>query len=145
MYIVVSSFKDLTDNEFEYTVGDEFPRKERSINDITKDRLEELTTKKNKKGKILIKEINVERNSLLEETEDKGKPTPENKKVEPEAEGELTPEDEKVEPETEGEPTPEDEKVEPEAEGEPTPEDEKIEPEIEKNTKINNKSTKNKK
>ena len=43
MYIVVSSFKDLTDNEFEYTVGDEFPRKERDINDITKERLEELT------------------------------------------------------------------------------------------------------
>lgn len=63
MYIVVSSFKDLTDNEFEYTVGDEFPRKERDINDITKERLEELTTNKNKKGRILIKEINTEENT----------------------------------------------------------------------------------
>lgn len=57
MYIVISSFKDLTDNEFEYAVGDPFPREGRTIDEISKERLEQLTSKNNKKGRILIKNI----------------------------------------------------------------------------------------
>lgn len=57
MYIVISSFKDLTDNEFEYVVGDPFPREGRAIDEISKERLEQLTSKNNKKGRILIKNI----------------------------------------------------------------------------------------
>lgn len=126
MYIVVSSFKDLTDNEFEYTVGDEFPRKERNINDITKERLEELTTNKNKKRRILIKEINTEENTKpdvdeSEESEIK-KESKVNENENLEARGESKPDvDESEEPET------------------------NIEPKIDdKNIKAGNKSTKNK-
>lgn len=81
MFIVVSRFKDLTDNEFEYNIGDIFPRKEKSMEDISKERLEELTTDKNKKKTILIKEINVEKNTTLdvdkkENSKVEGEPTP---------------------------------------------------------------------
>ena len=126
MYIVVSSFKDLTDNEFEYTVGDEFPRKERNINDITKERLEELTTNKNKKGRILIKEINTEENTKPDLDKSEESETKKESKVNVnenlEARGESKPDvDESEEPET------------------------NIEPKIDdKNIKARNKSTENK-
>lgn len=59
-YIVISSFKDLTDNSFEYKVGDFFPREGRAINEITEERLKQLLTPNNQKGRILIKEIKAE-------------------------------------------------------------------------------------
>lgn len=51
-YKVVHKFKDLQDNEHIYKVGDTYPR-----NDVTvsKDRLNELKTSKNKIGIPLIK------------------------------------------------------------------------------------------
>ena len=61
-YIVISSFKDLTDNEHVYSVGDEFPRAGKKIEEITEERLQELTTCGNKKGRELIKKLEVEEN-----------------------------------------------------------------------------------
>ncbi len=59
-YMVVSAFKDLEDNEHIYIVGDEYPRADKSIDEISKERIEQLTTTNNKKGRVLIKEIKAE-------------------------------------------------------------------------------------
>lgn len=61
MYRVIKYFTDLHDNEYEYHVGDIFPRK--SIK-VTKERLTELSTKENLQGEALIE---------LVEEQDEGK------------------------------------------------------------------------
>ena len=79
-YIVVHSFKDLQDNDHIYKVGDYYPREDVNIEDIDKERIEELAGVKNKIGKILIKEVEVP------ELEADGEKEPE---VEPDGEKEL--------------------------------------------------------
>lgn len=51
MYRVIKYFTDLHDNEYEYHVGDTFPRKGIKV---TKERLTELSTKENLQGEALI-------------------------------------------------------------------------------------------
>lgn len=52
-YQVVEAFLDLQDGEYRYNVGDIFPRKGY---EPSKARIAELSSTKNKIGKILIKE-----------------------------------------------------------------------------------------
>ncbi|MEE0012389.1 MAG: hypothetical protein UE329_04655 [Lachnospiraceae bacterium] len=61
MYRVIKYFTDLHDNEYEYHVGDIFPRKGIKV---TKERLTELSTKENLQGEALIE---------LVEEQDEGK------------------------------------------------------------------------
>lgn len=63
-YIVIHDFKDLEDNEYVYLVSkkDMYPREGFKP---TKARIKELTSTKNKIGKILIKKIE----EVTEETE----------------------------------------------------------------------------
>ena len=72
MYIVVSNFKDLQDNEHVYMIGDIYPRVEKSIKDITEERIKELETTDNKKKEILIKkiEIRAEEDDVISAEED---------------------------------------------------------------------------
>ena len=112
-YIVVSSFKDLEDNEHVYRVGDTYPREGKNIEDISKERIEQLTTTNNKRGRVLIKEIGIEEGAQEPEAT-------EEPKVEETAEPEATEEpkvEETAEPETTEEP-----KVEETAEPEQTEE-----------------------
>ena len=70
MHLVVSEFKDLEDNEHIYNVGDIYPREGINIEDIDSKRIKELSTKKNKIGKVLIQEIkeeNFEEDEYIEE------------------------------------------------------------------------------
>jgi len=53
-YVVVHDFKDLKDNNHIYTAGDPFPHSEESK--VTATRIKELSSTKNKIGKVLIKE-----------------------------------------------------------------------------------------
>ena len=53
-YEVVHSFKDLQDNDYIYKIGDVYTREG---NEPTKKRIKELTSDKNKIGKILIEKI----------------------------------------------------------------------------------------
>ena len=120
-YIVVHSFKDLQDNDHIYKVGDYYPREDVNIEDIDKERIEELAGVKNKIGKILIKEVEVP------ELEADGEKEPE---VEPDGEKEP-------EVETDGEKEPE---VETDGEKEP-----EVEPDGEKELESDGKSKTNKK
>ena len=61
MYRVIKYFTDLHDNEYEYHVGDIFPRKGIKV---TKERLTELSTKENLQGEALME---------LVEEQDEGK------------------------------------------------------------------------
>lgn len=54
MYKVVRYFTDLQDNNHEYKAGDIFPRKGLTVSD---ERLEELSSKKNKQGVVLIEKV----------------------------------------------------------------------------------------
>lgn len=54
MYKVLRYFTDLQDNNYPYKAGDEFPRK--GLN-VTAERLEELSTGKNKRGIPVIEEV----------------------------------------------------------------------------------------
>lgn len=54
MYEVLITFKDLQDNGYRYHAGDEFPRKGLVISE---ERLEELSTDKNRRGIPVIKKI----------------------------------------------------------------------------------------
>lgn len=54
MYKAILFFKDLHDNSFEYRPGDIFPR---SGLKVSKARLEELATNKNRRGKPLIERV----------------------------------------------------------------------------------------
>lgn len=57
-YIVIyERFKDLEDNNYIYKKGDIYPREGL---DPTKERIKELSSKKNKIGEILIKKVNKE-------------------------------------------------------------------------------------
>lgn len=57
VYKVIKKFKDLKDNDHIYEVNDIYPRKDIKLEDIPQKRIKELTTTKNKIGKILIEEI----------------------------------------------------------------------------------------
>ena len=52
-YVVVKDFTDLQDGGHVYKKGDAFPRTGRA----KKERIDELSTKKNKRGEVLIKEV----------------------------------------------------------------------------------------
>ena len=67
IYKVIEKFKDLKDNDHIYEVNDIYPRKDFKCEDIRQKRIQELTTKKNKRGKILIKEIKEESAEKTEE------------------------------------------------------------------------------
>lgn len=54
VYKVIEKFKDLKDNDHIYEVDDIYPREDIKLEDIPQKRIKELTTKKNKIGKILI-------------------------------------------------------------------------------------------
>ena len=54
MYKVIVYFEDLQDNRYAYHVGDKFPRDGVSV---SKKRLEELSTKNNKRRMPLIEEV----------------------------------------------------------------------------------------
>ena len=54
MYEVLITFKDLQDNGYRYHAGDEFPRKGLVSSE---ERLEELSTDKNRRGIPVIKKI----------------------------------------------------------------------------------------
>lgn len=57
-YIVIyERFKDLEDNNYIYKKGDIYPHEGL---EPTKERIKELSTKKNKIGEILIKKVNKE-------------------------------------------------------------------------------------
>lgn len=57
-YVVVySRFKDLKDNNHIYRKGDIYPREGF---EPTKERIKELSSKKNKIGEVLIKKVNEE-------------------------------------------------------------------------------------
>lgn len=53
MYEVLKRFKDLSDGGHVYEAGDKYPRK--GLNP-SKERIEELSSDKNKRGEALIKE-----------------------------------------------------------------------------------------
>ncbi|MCD8832750.1 Rho termination factor N-terminal domain-containing protein [Staphylococcus arlettae] len=53
-YEVIKYFTDLQDNDYEYNVGDVFPREGLKVND---DRLKELSTNKNRQRTPLIKAV----------------------------------------------------------------------------------------
>lgn len=53
-YEVIKYFTDLQDNDYEYNVGDVFPREGLKVND---DRLKELSTNKNRQRMPLIKPV----------------------------------------------------------------------------------------
>ena len=53
-YIVIKSFRDLTDNDRLYKVGDQYPAKGEKP---TKARIRELLNGTNKNGKVYLKEV----------------------------------------------------------------------------------------
>lgn len=53
-YRVIKYFTDLQDGEHPYNVGDEFPRKGKTV---TADRIKELSTIANRRGIALIEEV----------------------------------------------------------------------------------------
>lgn len=71
MYKVIKTFADLQDNGFRYDAGDIFPRKGLKVSD---ERLEELSTAKNKRHTPLIEKIKEEKSepevTVVEETEE---------------------------------------------------------------------------
>jgi len=52
-YVVLHDFKDLEDNGYVYFKDDPYPRKGKTVDD---ERILELTTTKNKRNRVLIKE-----------------------------------------------------------------------------------------
>lgn len=54
MYKVIKHFTDLQDKNFAYNVGDEYPRK--GLN-VLQSRINELASKKNRRGEPLIVEV----------------------------------------------------------------------------------------
>lgn len=53
-YVAIENFTDLQDNNHKYVVGDEFPR---SGLEVSKARLEELLTNKNRRQRPVIKAV----------------------------------------------------------------------------------------
>lgn len=62
MHKVIEGFVDLQDDNFPYAVGDKFPRKGKRV---SKKRLAELASDKNKRGMPLIKEVKKNANGDL--------------------------------------------------------------------------------
>lgn len=54
MYKVIKYFTDLQDDDYEYNVGDSFPR---AGLDVSKERLTELSTDNNRQNKPLIERV----------------------------------------------------------------------------------------
>lgn len=54
MYKVVKFFTDLEDNNYAYSTGDTFPRAGAKV---SKERIAELASAKNKQGVVLIEEV----------------------------------------------------------------------------------------
>lgn len=54
MYKVIKTFTDLQDDNHKYITGDTYPR---NGVEVSKERIEELSTKKNRRGIILIEKI----------------------------------------------------------------------------------------
>lgn len=57
MYKVIKYFTDLQDDNFEYNVGDIYPR---AGFDVLPSRIKELAGKKNRQGEPLIEEVEAE-------------------------------------------------------------------------------------
>lgn len=57
MYKVIVSFSDMQDNNYEYKVNDTYPRKGF---DVLPSRIKELSSKANRRGIALIKEVEEE-------------------------------------------------------------------------------------
>ena len=64
MYKVVKFFTDLQDNNYPYHEGDIFPRHGKEVSDA---RLNELASKLNKRGIILIEEVKTENVAFTDE------------------------------------------------------------------------------
>lgn len=58
MYRVIEYFTDLQDDSYAYSVGDTFPRKGIKVSE---DRLKELSSPNNKRGRALIEAVKVEK------------------------------------------------------------------------------------
>lgn len=54
MYKVIKTFTDLQDDNHKYITGDTYPR---NGVEVSEERIEELSTKKNRRGIILIEKI----------------------------------------------------------------------------------------
>jgi hypothetical protein len=54
MYKAITYFKDLQDNSYEYNAGDVFPREGKKV---TKKRIAELASGKNRRGMPVIEEV----------------------------------------------------------------------------------------
>lgn len=70
MYEVITSFTDLKDNNYKYQVGDKFPH---DGIEVSKERIEELLTDKNRRHKPMITEV-VEKKAEEAKTEEKSAP-----------------------------------------------------------------------
>lgn len=64
MYRVIVPFTDLQDNNHKYQLGMEYPR---AGLEVSKERIEELSTKKNRRGIVLIEKIGVDPVEIVEE------------------------------------------------------------------------------
>lgn len=76
-YTVIRDFTDLQDNNFKYRVGDEFPRPGMKVSD---ERIDELSTTKNRKGLPMIEEEPKEE-PVIEEPEQVEEPVEEPKEA----------------------------------------------------------------
>ena len=77
MYKVLVNFTDLQDNNYRYHAGDKFPRKGAKVSD---ERLEELSTDKNRRHKPMIKEVEDIKEFIPEESKASEEPKPKAKK-----------------------------------------------------------------
>lgn len=55
-YKVIKPFTDLQDGRYVYQVGDDFPRLGANV---TQERIAELTSTKNRRKEVLVKEVNM--------------------------------------------------------------------------------------
>lgn len=78
-YTVIRDFTDLQDNNFKYRVGDEFPRPGTKVSD---ERIDELSTTKNRRGLPMIEEEPKEE-PVIEEPEQVEEPVVEEPKESP--------------------------------------------------------------
>ena len=60
MYKVIEDFTDLQDNNHYYRKNDVYPHSSKNIEEISKERIKELSTKKNKRGIPLIAKVEEE-------------------------------------------------------------------------------------
>ena len=74
MYKVIEYFTDLQDRSRKYYVGDTFPREGLTV---SKKRLEELSTDKNRRGIPLIEKVDETEEQPTEETEEQTEEQPE--------------------------------------------------------------------